>query len=123
MSEMGHSRPNRAARVMSGLPQIATVERTSGFGSFVPAADIVVLRLLENRGVRPVVQSKFGCRWSEVHPFTFAGVKTGFDQRFASLLYSAIARCRSSYSAQGMRQICSRSARCSLAFAGSFWAK
>ena len=52
-----------------------------------------------------------------------AGSKIGFDQRFASLLYSAIARCRSSYSSQGMRQICSRAARCSLAFARSPWAR
>jgi hypothetical protein len=91
---------------------------------YLPTADMVVLfRHLENRGVRPVVQSKFGYRWPAVHPFTCAGVKIGFDQRFASWLYSAIARCRSSYSSQGMRQICSRAARCSLAFTRSPWAK
>jgi hypothetical protein len=46
----------------------------------VPTADMVVLfRHLENRGVRPVVQSKFGYRWPAVHPFTCAGVKIGFD--------------------------------------------
>ena len=31
-----HSRPNWAVLVMSGLPPVATVERTSRFGSFVP---------------------------------------------------------------------------------------
>ena len=36
---MGHSRPNWAVRIMSGVPPVATVERTSRFGSFVPAAD------------------------------------------------------------------------------------
>src|SRR3984893_2787270 len=34
-----HSRPNWAVLVMSGLPPVATVERTSRFGSFVPLTD------------------------------------------------------------------------------------
>ena len=33
---MGHSRPDCAVRVMSGLAPIAAGERTCRFGSFVP---------------------------------------------------------------------------------------
>ena len=124
MSAPGQFQKSAPANAMSAFPPLATGRRTSLEVRFVPTADMVVLfRHLENRGMRPVVQSKFGYRWPAVHPFTCAGVKIGFDQRFASLLYSAIARCRSSYSSQGMRQICSRAARCSLAFARSPWAK
>jgi hypothetical protein len=39
MTALGQSRPNWAVRVTSGLPPVATVERTSRFGSFVPTAD------------------------------------------------------------------------------------
>jgi len=35
MSEMGHLRLNWAALVMSGLPPVATVAKTSKIGSFV----------------------------------------------------------------------------------------
>src|SRR6202022_189243 len=39
MSQMGHSRPDCAVRVMSGLAPIAAGERTCRFGSFVPQPD------------------------------------------------------------------------------------
>jgi len=35
-----HSRPNWAVLVMFGLPPVATVERTSRFGSFVPIPEV-----------------------------------------------------------------------------------
>ena len=37
----GHSRPNWAVRVMSGLPPLATVERTSLEVRFVPEAEVL----------------------------------------------------------------------------------
>jgi hypothetical protein len=39
MSQLGHSRLNWAALVMSGLPPVATVARTSQIGAFVPKPD------------------------------------------------------------------------------------
>ena len=40
MTEMGHSRRNWAVRAMSGLPPLATTERTSLDVRFVPICDI-----------------------------------------------------------------------------------
>jgi hypothetical protein len=46
---LGHSRPSWAVRVMSGLPPIASVERTSRFGSFVPRAGVISLARSKRR--------------------------------------------------------------------------
>ena len=43
MSVQGHSQPDWAVRVMSGLAPIAAEERTWRFGRFVPEADISIL--------------------------------------------------------------------------------
>jgi hypothetical protein len=39
MSGLGHSRLNLAAPIMSGLPPVATVARTSQIGGFVPIGE------------------------------------------------------------------------------------
>jgi hypothetical protein len=53
-------------------------------------------------------------------PYAFSREsKPDADYRLAILLYSAIARFKSSYSSQGMTQIRSRASRCSSALAGS----
>src|SRR5262249_9799250 len=47
MSQVGHERRFRDVCGMSGLPPIATVERTFGIGSFVPEADVLLLGFLK----------------------------------------------------------------------------
>jgi len=41
-ARVGHSRPNRAVRAMSGLPPPATELRTSLMVRFVPTADLLL---------------------------------------------------------------------------------
>ena len=58
-----------------------------------------------------------------IEPSDMLDIGVVADQRLPTLLYSAIARFKSSYSSQGMRQIRSRAVSCSSAFARSPCAK
>jgi hypothetical protein len=57
MTLMGHSRPNWAVCAMSGLPPLATGERTLLEVRFVPKSDIDVTTIRLSYGDRKLKQS------------------------------------------------------------------
>jgi hypothetical protein len=73
-SAMGQTRQFDRAALTSGFPQLADIAGVTRHLSKVPRGDMVVLfRHLENRGVRPVVQSKFGYDGlRSIHSFVLA---------------------------------------------------
>jgi hypothetical protein len=60
MSQLGHSRPNRAVPTMSASPPIATRQRTSRIGSFVPITEVgaIALRPLSIIQTRATIYSR-----------------------------------------------------------------